>query len=80
MLRKFLFLVFSADACRVNHAFMHALDLAKARSPGPHHPRRRGDREAQRKRKAASPSFFRGIGPNLVVGLCATAAHGWLHG
>jgi hypothetical protein len=29
MTRKLLFLVFTNDACRRNHAFMHAVDLAR---------------------------------------------------
>ncbi|MFC1643195.1 hypothetical protein ACFL5O_11015 [Myxococcota bacterium] len=76
MTKKLLFLVFSGDACRVQHAFMHALDLAEHG----HQVCLLLEGEATAKLRELDGRFgelFRAaLAENLVAGVCATAARG----
>ena len=76
MNRKLLFILFSADACRRNHAFMYALDLTQ------HGPSVRVILEGEatqclRARQGRFAELFeqaRDLG--LIVGACRTASSG----
>jgi hypothetical protein len=76
MVRKLLFVLFTSDACRRNHAFMYAIDLARHG----HTVRLILEGEATgslREREGRFGELFdeaRGLG--LVVGACKTAAAG----
>lgn len=76
MKRKILFLVFTNDACRRNHAFMYAVDLARRG----HDIRLLVEGEATRcllEREGLFGELFeaaRGLG--VLVGLCRAASAG----
>ncbi len=76
MKRKLLFLVFTNDACRRNHAFMYAVDLARHG----HDVRLVLEGDATQcllEREGHFGKLFeetRGLG--LLVGLCKTASRG----
>jgi hypothetical protein len=76
MQRKILFVVFSSDACRRNHAFMYAIDLAR------HGHKVRlilegeavrcvGDREGR-----FGDLFAEALSLGLIAGACKTASAG----
>ena len=76
MKRKLLFLVFTNDACRRNHAFMYAVDLSR----NGHDVRLIVEGDATRcllEREGRFGELFeeaRGLG--LLVGLCRAASQG----
>ena len=76
MTQKLLFLVFSHDACRVRHALMYALDLARHG----HQVRiiLEGEATALLGDRAGRLAELLGeaVAENLVEGACATAARG----
>lgn len=76
MTRKLLFLVFSADTCRLNHALLHALDL----EDHGHRVRIILEGEATRRLRDRQGRFAelfqQARDRDLIVGVCATAARG----
>jgi hypothetical protein len=76
MSRKFLLLVFSHEACRMNHACMYALDLERQG----HQVRIILEGEAAqrlRNRQGRFGELFQAaLEAGLIAGVCATAARG----
>lgn len=80
MLRKLLFVVFSPDDCRIQHAFRYALDLVRHG----HEVRvvLEGEATAKlREREGRFGDLLRAaLTQNLVAGVCASAARGCASG
>jgi hypothetical protein len=76
MSRKFLFLIFSPEVCRINHALLYALDLGRRG----HQVRIILEGEATRclrQRQGRLGELFQAaLEAGLIAGVCATAARG----